>query len=492
MSRNKNKQSFLQTRRFKYGSAAAALTVVVIALIIVVNVIFTAFAAKYRWYADMTATKLYELSEGMISFMDDVKDTKISIIFCTPFDKLEENVYQKIVYTTALNLQNRYDWIDVSYIDIITDPGSFKPYKTTEASTIKTTSVIITNGSDFRVFAIEAFYTFAQSDNSVFAYNGEYKIVSAILQMEGEHPIAYFTTGHSETVEKTALWALFEEAGFDTRTIDLVKEDIDPAAKIVIINGPLYDFGGYKDDVNEIAKLDRFVDDRGSLMVFVNPETQELPELEEYLSEWGITFGKAVIRDYSNSVSTDGTALVSVYPTEGLGASLHKNIRDLESQPKTIMRDCQPINLLWEKEEAHNSRRVSTILTTTDQATAYSTSDGQEIGKGPFNTLVLSSELQYILNDEMFTYVMVGGTSQFGSDAYINSNTYGNRDIMYSAMKALGKDKVPLELDFKLFEDNSLDLTTAEATRWTVIFTFVMPVIVSAVGIGVWVKRRHA
>jgi hypothetical protein len=63
---------------------------------------------------------------------------------------------------------------------------------------------------------------------------------------------------------------------------------------------------------------------------------------------------------------------------------------------------------------------------------------------------------------------------------------------MYSAMKALGKDKVPLELDFKLFEDNSLDLTTAEATRWTVIFTFVMPVIVSAVGIGVWVKRRHA
>ena len=249
----------------------------------------------------MTATKLYELSEEMIDFMDGVVDTKISIIFCEPFDKLEENVYQKIVYTTALNLQNRYDWIDVSYIDIITDPGSVKPYKTTEASRIKTTNVIITNGSDFRVFAIEAFYTFAQSDNSVFAYNGEYKIVSAILQMEGEHPIAYFTTGHSETVDNSALWALFEEAGFDTRSIDLVKEDIDPAAKIVIINGPLYDFGGYKDDVNEIAKLDRFVDDRGSLMVFVDPETQELPELEEYLSEWGIKFGRAVIRDYSNA-----------------------------------------------------------------------------------------------------------------------------------------------------------------------------------------------
>ena len=174
MSRNRNKQSFLQTRRFKYGSAAAALTVVVIALIIVVNVIFTAFAAKYRWYADMTATKLYELSQEMIDFMDGVADTKISIIFCTPFDKLEENVYQKIVYTTALNLQNRYDWIDVSYIDIITDPGSVAP-QDDRSFRIKTTNVIISNGPTSGI-CDRGFHTFAQSDNSVFAYNGEYKI----------------------------------------------------------------------------------------------------------------------------------------------------------------------------------------------------------------------------------------------------------------------------------------------------------------------------
>ena len=86
---------------------------------------------------------------------------------------------------------------------------------------------------------------------------------------------------------------------------------------------------------------------------------------------------------------------------------------------------------------------------------------------------------------------MVGGTSLFGSDTYINSNTYGNSDIMYAAIKALGRDKVPTDLDFKLFQDDSLDITTAEATRWTGIYTLVLPIIAAVVGSYVWIKRRH-
>lgn len=480
------KQSFVKSKRFKYGTSAIVFTVVFVAAVIVINAIFTAFCNKYTWYADMTTSNLYEVSPEMQAFMDGVTDTDIDIIFCQPFDQLEENSYQKLVYTTATNLANMYDWVHVDYIDIITDPGSVKPYKTTEASTIKTTNVIITSGSDYRVFAIEAFYTFAESDNSVFAYNGEYKIVSAILQMQGEKPVAYFTTGHGETVDNSYMRTLFEEAGYECRTIDLTSEEIDVNAKLVIINGPIYDFGGASNDVNEIAKLSRFVDDFGSLMVFLNPET-DLPELEEYLTEWGIGFEDAVIRDYSSSVSVDGTALVSVYPTEGLGASLHSTLRSLESTPKTIMRYCRPVTIL----ETNDSKDISCVLSTSDQAVAYSTEDGTELGKGPFNTLVLSAELRYVDNEEMYTYVLAGGTSLFGDSTYINSNTYGNKDILYAAMKALGKEKVPADLDFKVFEDQTLDLTTAEATRWTIVFTLVLPLIAAAAGVVVFVRRRH-
>jgi len=58
-------------------------------------------------------------------------------------------------------------------------------------------------------------------------------------------------------------------------------------------------------------------------------------------------------------------------------------------------------------------------------------------------------------------------------------------------MKALGREKVPVGLDFKTFDDNSLDITTAESTRWTVIFTVVIPAIAAIGGVVVYVRRRH-
>jgi len=498
MAKKKNKGGILQSRKFKYGSSAVVFTVVFVAVIIAFNVIFTSLADTYMWYADMTETQLYDVSQAAKDLIGDLNDTKIEIIFCAPFDKCEENLYQKLVLTMAQNFEKEFDFITVSYRDIITHPGSVDEFRTTEASTIKTTNVIITNGSDFRVHTIESFYTFAQSDNSVFAFNGELKLCSAILQMQGDNPICYFTTGHGENTTNTELSMLFQDAGFIVKTIDLSKEDVDPAAKIMIINGPKYDFiGAYGEDgkaladsSNEIKKVDYFLDNFGSLMVFVDPEAQDMPELEELLSEWGIAIGDAIIKDYANSISIDGTALVADYTTdETLGASLHSTMRSLESVPKTIMRYARPIEIA--KTAANSGKDVSVVLETSDDAVAYSTADEEVTQTGDIPLMVLSAEMRYVDNEDMYTYVMVCGTSQFGDSTYIASNSYGNKDIMFSLMKALGREKVPVGLDFKVFDDNTLDITTAESTRWTVIFTLVIPAIAAVGGIVVYVRRRH-
>ncbi|MFA6948460.1 MAG: hypothetical protein WCQ72_05720, partial [Eubacteriales bacterium] len=105
--------------------------------------------------------------------------------------------------------------------------------------------------------------------------------------------------------------------------------------------------------------------------------------------------------------------------------------------------------------------------------------------------LAISTELRYVDNEEMYTYVMLGGSSEFAATTYLQSNAYGNKDILYSMMKALGREKVPVNLDFKVFEDKTLDLTTAEATRWTIVYTLVLPAIFAAAGVVVFIRRRH-
>jgi hypothetical protein len=490
MSRKQNKETLFQKKRFKYGSVAIILTVVTVAAIVAFNVIFTSLAQTYGWFIDMTKSQVYTLRDAAREILDTLEDnTRIEFIFCSPLDKLDENIYQKQVLTLAQNIQREYDFVEIKAIDIITHPSEGRKYQTTEASTIKTTDVIITNGSDYRVHSIESFYTFAESDNSVFGFNGEYKVISAILQLQGNELIAYFTTNHSETVQKSSLWTLFEEAGFDVRTIDLTKEDIDSKAKIVIVNGPKYDFWGADDPVNEIKKVDDFVDRYGSLMIFMDPGASSMPELTEYLSEWGVSFEPALIRDYSSAMSTDGTVLVAQYATSGLGSSLHTTLREnLETPPITLSNTTRPVNILWTD---YSGRNVTPILTTTANAETLPTSADGESQKGVFNLLTISAEMRYVNNEPMYTYVVAGGTSKFGDPAYLSNGGYGNQDILYSIMKALGKEKVPVSLEFKVYEDTSLSLTTAQSTRWTLVFTLIIPAIVSAAGIAVWLRRRH-
>ena len=110
---------------------------------------------------------------------------------------------------------------------------------------------------------------------------------------------------------------------------------------------------------------------------------------------------------------------------------------------------------------------------------------------GVYNLLVLSRETRMVDNVAMYNYVMVGGTESFTDDKYIGSASYGNGDIIYAAMKAFGKETVPFDIDFKVFEDKALDITTEEANTWSVIYTMFLPVCALALGCVVYLRRRH-
>ena len=64
---------------------------------------------------------------------------------------------------------------------------------------------------------------------------------------------------------------------------------------------------------------------------------------------------------------------------------------------------------------------------------------------------------------------------------------------MLSAMRAMGKEFVPVGLESKTFVSTKIEsLTTAEANRFTVLLTVLPPVAVFGVGIVVLVRRKYA
>jgi len=493
-------------KKLKYGTTAVIFTVVVIALVILLNTVFSALSQAYYLYTDMTEYNLYTLTDDSRVLLDEI-DKDITIYFCMPFDKITDasptnkqyNHYLNMVYEFAGQYAAEYDNIHLEALDIVKNPSSVERFETSSTSTIKQTSVIVATENDFRAFVLESLFGISDEDGTILTFNGEQKLTSAILQLAGDRPTALFTVGHGETVgsegSRPAIWNLLENAGYKVGTIDLTREEVEKGTQLIVINGPTYDFRGFGDSADEISKLGNFTDSLGSLMVFFSPETPDLPELEDMLAEWGVKVEDSVIKDAENSESTDGYKLVADYPAEGLGASLHLTLRQLDSQPKAIIEYARPISILWPSGQYTTDtialRQASPVLTSFPTAKAYDFGSDTPSSEGPYNLLTLTREQTIKDNQHYYSYVMVCGTMDFASDSYLYKNSFSNGDILYSAMKAMGKETVPFSLDYKWFEDNSLDITAKQANAWTVVISIIVPAAVLIVGAVVAIRRKH-
>lgn len=532
------------TRKLKYGATAIALTAVVIAAVVIFNTIFSALVYKYNWYVDMTKEGIYGLSDEGRVLLNEI-EAPVNIRFCAPYDELESNWYMKMVLSLVKEMAAEYDNITYDYIDIIKNPTASAKYKATTATSIKTTNVIVESGTEFRVFAATALFTQNES-GTIWAFNGEKKLISAMIQItQAETPIAYLTYTHGESsaiqvVDQivssgsyttnevldmlknnygydVSMLELLYDAGFEIRGIDLTKEDFDPAGRLLVICNPIYDFEGISEDTkgrkSEIEKIDDFLDNYGNLMVFVDPDTEELPELYEFLSEWGIAFDDSILKDPSSSLDTEHYSLVgdyavdytsstsstssdTTYNPDALGASLVKSMTELGTPPKTVVRYARPINRLWDSKDG---RITSTALYTTNNAEKYV--DGEKVETGRYPLIVLSRESRYVYETDAngersqvlhSNYVFACGSRYLTSSDYLDKKAYGNSDILYAMMRTMGKTQVPADLDFKVFDDESLDITTAEATNWTIFLTAVIPACFLIAGAVVWIRRKHA
>lgn len=529
----------MRSRRFRYGGIAIALTCVLIAAVVLFNALFSLLANKFRWYTDLTTESLYTLSDNAVEILKNV-DTKgqdVKIIFCDEPDNLRANFTQRLVYESALEIAQKVDYVTVENIDIFRNPTAVNQYKTTSKTSIYSHSVIVACGSEFRLYSQRAFYMFEESDTSTpVAYNGEKKLVSGILAVtQAESPIVCLPYNHGEPfvtsdelTKSAAMLSMLEDAGYKIQLIDLANEEIPADCRMLFIYDPTDDFLVKEEgisDKSEIEKIDRFLDGTNALAVFIDPATPRLPHLEEYLGEWGISFirtenalGKTescVVRDDGHSLTTDGLTIVGAYTTDGLGASIHKDLRT-QYPPKVIFKNTMPIKyadgyLLSEYVDEDDktqkytygsfyrdgvSRDIYDVFVSYSGAKAMA--GGREIGTAteadPYKLMTVTRETRMVNNtDADYSYVLACGSTGFLGTSLLQSNVYGNSDVMLSAMRAMGKEFVPVGLESKMFVSTNIEsLTTAEANRYTVLLTVLPPVIVFGIGIFVLVRRKYA
>ncbi len=530
------------SKKFKHGSLATAMTCLVFAAVILFNAIFTALAEKNLWYTDLSANYYFTLSDSVLEVLEGI-DTDVTVLFCNDPDNIENDTYLHMVYKTALSIADNNEHVHVQTVNIWQQPSAVAAFKANSKTNITESHFIVYSGtdpqnaSDYRLHTASAMFNY--DDGVAWAYTGERQIAASILAVaQAERPVACVTYNHGEPFADESVRAshpvtqMLESAGYRVEFTDLSQKDtyIPDECRMLVIYDPVEDFLG-KDgisDVSEIDKINEYLNKYKSMMVFVDPETPVLPNLEEYLSEWGIAFerseslsGELVgnkVKDDTLSLTNDGLSVIGQYAKKGVGSFPYTMMTEAGRTvlPNVIFRNAMPIKYTFELNNYSDSDDVETknylfgsktsngvscviydVFNSSSSAVAvrdgYTVSTAEDSDFGVYRLMTLS---QKTVESDEGTYharVIACGSTDFLSADVLSRSSYGNNDVMLYALRALGKETVPANIPIKQIASVEIEnLTTAVANRWTSVLIVAPALICTCVAVIKLVRRKYA
>ncbi len=514
--------------KLKDNLLAVATSAAVIAVVVLLNVVLYSLTAINGWYVAY-AEELDLTISGRTDplFEDAIKQgRKVEIIFCMPEDELAVHATGKDVLNTARQFKEKYpSLVDLTFYNIRTMQDAdgnivadrFEKYQTGalgekialhQGAVIFSSTVSDGAGNEREDFTVlntsyggVPFVDFyhIDADGYVTAYNGEEMIASMMLwALAPEHKIAYFTKGHDEAVDPTFAKMLLC-AGYYIAELDLVRTDTyhsstidDPEllknkkgldldrAGLVIISNPAYDFTKGASGVRaEIDKLEEYLAVGGSLYVSLDPYVGRLPNLENFINQYGIkmTEGetdegasvKNIIRDSRNAITADGYTFVANYADNEYGEALSKNTAPFVSED-VVVKNAGALTLTGD---------AKPVLVSSSAAQAVA-GGSQVDSEGNYCVAALSKKAN------VFVCASVYLTA---SDAVI-SDSYANRNFVYAVLdEFFGSSAAPYGCKIVPYSSGILeDLTMGTARIYTV---FIMAVPAGLAVLGVVVNKRR-
>ncbi len=485
---------------------------------------------------------------------------KVKLVFCADPDMLKANERMRYVYYTALCLQKAFpDTVEVVTENVWLNPSAVDDYRTNSYSSIYQSSVIVASGTEFRVTTIDTYYTFdTETTGDPWAYNGEKKFVQSIIAVtKAESPICAITTNHGEPfateegrAQYSELLKVIKNAGYRVAYLDLEREEIPADCRLILTFDPQTDFVSSFQSAtktSETKKLDAFLEKAYSFMVFVDADTPVLTNLEEYLEQWGIAFDRytdpldeAVTGNFQisadSALGSEKLTVIGEYATEALGGSITKNMREYGGSPKVVFGNAMSISYAYPEgydqtfvladAEAgtgafkygsyyrnHHSRSIYDIFTSGQNSLAYAVKDGERVNngdpvhtKGNYRLMTLTRESRTVGEGKGYTNVNDAsnvcaiGSTQFADNKILSSNAYGNTDVLLETLRAIGREVVPVGLEFKPIysaEMTQSNASTGEAyytqggnVAWTVVLALIPTLGFAISGIVILVKRR--
>ncbi len=462
--------TWIKARQTRYGLYVALYVAIIIAVLVMANFL----AQRYNKSWDSTANKQFSLSDQTKKVVGNLKQD----VNITYFDKTSNLTDPR---GNARDLLDRYanlsPKLHVEYIDPTRKP---EIAKAAGVRTLGTTFVQIAGRKEEAKSISEEELTGA----IVRALKGGERTV-CVVTGTGEH-----TLDDSGEEGLSTAKELLQRNNYKTNPINLLqKTEIPNTCTVLFIAGPRLDYPGPVVDA-----VKKYVEGGGRALFALDPplrfgKGQDISPnqvLLSQLADWGVSLDSDLVID-PNPVNrlfgfTAAVVLVNDYESHPIvsdlkgAATAFPLVRSMETKPggKTS------VDKLFESSG-------DSFATTNLASNSINPSDPSN-KKGPL-TLAAAGIYNTGQPNKNGRFVVVG-SSGWAANNIIGSRSLGNRDLFLNMMNWLSSDEDLIAIRPKEPENRPLAMTVSHMRVLLYLSLFGFPLIVLAVGLSVWWKRR--
>lgn len=464
----------------KHGTYSMAVTAVVIAIVVVLNLVVQEIPSKYR-EIDLSSQKLYTIGEQTEKILKNLK--KDVTLYYIAQDGTESSDIK--------NLLEKYEegskHITVEQKDPAVSPKFASQYT---SDNISNNSIIVVCGDKSKVVDYSSMYetsiNYQTYSQEVTGFDGEGQLTSAINYVVSDNmPVLYNLEGHDESSMSETMKETIEKANIEIKFLNLLSEEAVPDdAECLFIFAPETDL-----TKEEADKIISYLENGGKALIVSNYTDEDMPNFESVLENYGVQPVDGIVLEGNtdNYVSQNPYYLLPNIESGEITS-------ELSSQSRYVL-----VPLAQGIKKADNIRdtlNISSILTTSDSAyskTNLKDMDTMEKEGGdievPFDLAVSITEK---VGDDKETQIAYFASASIFNDS-INSMVSGTNYELLSASLAWmcsTDDSNQISIPSKSYDTTTLTVPTADINFWSIFVTGVLPVCILLIGFGIWMKRR--
>lgn len=507
----------MNKRRLKYGSFATALTVFVIAAIVLVNIVATMLFDRFPITLDLTSGSIYTISEETAGYIESLEVPVSITVMAT------EEEYRSISEFTAQtvellkNYSQHNGGISVSYVDRLSNPDFVAAYNVelnngdivVEPDDGKHERVKIVSLTDIIVVPDDYSATLAQmsqvygalrthqmfnSYGYIRSSSAEQAITSAIMAVTDANPVtvAVLSREGANESDVSGLTMLLDRNGYLLTEVNISTEDLSDDIDLVIIPAPKVDYSE-----EEIRKLEVWLEGGGMLekdFIYVaSVEQTDTPNLDGLLYKYGMTVEKKVIHE----TDTRRYSQYDTYTYQDIVATTEAYYKDVTNPELPLVApDARPITTRFGNVDSTYACEpvVSSAASASLGEMGEAEWDPETVTeRGVYNTVVVGKQekINQDTHISTYTYAIVFGSDKM-LNAYLTQNaSFNNGYFIISMLNEITGKSEGITITPKIVNTGTFDITEAQTRTLTLVFALVIPVAVLAVGTFVWIRRRH-